>query len=164
MNWDCWIPKSKSYMIFDVKQLPGWLWYSWVYSLIKLNDLTEECFVGLRTQSNFMGFEVLNQLLSFAQCQFWICLSKILDERTVGFWERSSRSDKHGPTTRTIHFWGALLSLAGLLHFLSTLPNVHQMHKSSVWVCSDVGLLLILSLFSDCKAPSVMGRQVNCRS
>lgn len=41
MNWGCIITEDKSYVAFDVKQLPGTLWYSPEYLAIKSNELSE---------------------------------------------------------------------------------------------------------------------------
>ena len=92
MNWDCVITENKSYMVFDVKQLPGTPVQPRVFGdSVKWPFWGNVSFVGLRTQSNFRVLKFWNNLKLCTLPVLDPCVSKILDERMVGFWEKEQR-------------------------------------------------------------------------
>ena len=133
MNWGCVITENKSYMVFDVKQLPGTR-SSPEYLAIQSNDLSEGMWVlwGSELSPTF-GFWSFETTWNLARCQFWIrVFQKFLMK---GWWvsgnRSSGRSDKGPWTTRMSDFCSARPSHPPSLLSLRT-PNVLQMCKSSV--------------------------------
>lgn len=76
-------------MVFDVKQLPGTPVQPRVFGdSVKWPFWGNVSFVGLRTQSNFRVLKFWNNLKPCTLPVLDPCVSKILDERMVGFREK----------------------------------------------------------------------------
>ena len=133
MNWGCIITENKTYMVFDVKQLPGTLWYGPEHLAIKSNDLSEGMWVLWGSElSPTLGVWGLNQLSTLHFAGFGSVCFKNSWWKDGGFLGKGAAEDQisgPGPPGRPTSGGPISLSPSPLsLH----LPNVHQMCKASV--------------------------------